>query len=63
MKKKEVLLRLGAMAMIAALGIAPVTSGISAMAEMPDVTGAIPSAAIIAIAPNLSNTSFFFIFF
>ena len=32
MKKKEVLLRLGAMAMIAALGIAPVTSGISAMA-------------------------------
>lgn len=27
MKKKEVLLRLGAMAMIAALGIAPVTSG------------------------------------
>lgn len=32
MKKKEVLLRLGAMAMIAALGIASVTSGISAMA-------------------------------
>lgn len=32
MKKKEVLLRLGAMAMIAALGIAPATSGISAMA-------------------------------
>lgn len=38
MKKKEVLLRLGAMAMIAALGIAPVTSGISAMAATSTVS-------------------------
>lgn len=35
---------------------------VAAIAEMPDVAGAIPRAAIIAIAPNLSNTSFFFIF-
>lgn len=38
MKKKEVLLRLGTMAMIAALGIAPVTSGISAMAATSTVS-------------------------